>query len=269
MASNYDRQVFRQLEHVLKKCDNLSQEIKDIKKEHKKEVAKLNDKINTLEQENYELKVENKKLREDNDRMKKQLNNNSNNSSKPPSSDIKKNIPNNKEKTTKKVGGQKGHTAHFLSKKDVEQKINAKEFKHEIINIGTIQEEYISKYVIDLKVDIVAKEYRFYKNDKGKYNIPKEFYANVQYGNKLKTMCSVLNTEGIVALDRLSNFVSCISHGLLNISKGSIVNFMKELDNKSEYLINGIEEKILNSKLMYTDATTARCNNKNICVSNY
>lgn len=269
MASNYDRQVFRQLEHVLKKCDNLSQEIRDIKKEHKKEVAKLNDKIDTLEQENYELKVENKKLRDDNDRMKKQLNNNSNNSSKPPSSDIKKNIPNNKEKTTKKAGGQKGHVAHFLSKKDVEQKINSKEFKHEIINVGNIQEEYISKYVIDLKVDIVAKEYRFYKNDKGKYNIPKEFYANVQYGNKLKTMCCVLNTEGIVALDRLSNFVSCISHGLLNISKGSIVNFMKELDNKSKYLLNEIKEKILNSKLMYTDATTARCNNKNICVRNY
>ena len=31
MASNYDRQVFRQLEEVLKKCDNLSQEIKDKK----------------------------------------------------------------------------------------------------------------------------------------------------------------------------------------------------------------------------------------------
>ena len=32
MASNYDKHIFRQLEDVLKKCDNLSQEIKDIKK---------------------------------------------------------------------------------------------------------------------------------------------------------------------------------------------------------------------------------------------
>ena len=40
MASNYDKHIFRQLEDVLKKCDNLSQEIKDIKKEHKEEIKK-------------------------------------------------------------------------------------------------------------------------------------------------------------------------------------------------------------------------------------
>ena len=60
MTSNYDRHIFRQLEEVLKKCDNLSQEIKDIKKQHKqeiyelnqkheKEVKKLNEKITSLE----------------------------------------------------------------------------------------------------------------------------------------------------------------------------------------------------------------------------
>ena len=41
MTSNYDKQVFRQLEDVLKKCDNLSQEIKDIRKEHKKEIKEI------------------------------------------------------------------------------------------------------------------------------------------------------------------------------------------------------------------------------------
>ena len=79
-------------------------------------------------------------------------------------------------------------------------------------------------------------------------------------------MCAVLNTEGIVALDRLADFVSCISHEKINISKASIVNFMKDLDNKSRYIIKNIEEKILNSELLHTDATTARCENKNICV---
>lgn len=38
MASNYDKHIFRQLEDVLKKCDNLSQEIKDIKKVRKKNI---------------------------------------------------------------------------------------------------------------------------------------------------------------------------------------------------------------------------------------
>ena len=270
-TADYNNQVFKQLEEVMKKCDDLSLEIKQERKEFKKEKSILNEKIQKLESKVEKLENENRKLRDDNDRLKKQLNNNSNNSSKPPSSDIKKNIPNNREKSNKKAGGQKGHTAHFLSKKAVEEKIKTKEFKHEIINMGNTNNsnEYVSKYILDLKVDIIAKEYRFFKDENGKYNIPKEFLANVQYGNELKTMCTVLNTEGIVALDRLSNFVNCITHNAISIAKGSIVNFIKELDNKSKYIIDKIEEKLLNAELMNTDATIGRCENKNICVRTY
>ena len=82
-------------------------------------------------------------------------------------------------------------------------------------------------------------------------------------------MCAILNTEGVVALDRLTNFVSCISHGKIQLSKGSVVNFMKELNNKSEYLIENIKNELLNSELMHTDGTTGRCENKNACVRTY
>lgn len=268
-GADYNNQVFKQLQEVMKKCDDLSQEIQQERKIFKKEKKKLNEKIEKLENKVEKLENENQKLRNDNDRLKKQINNNSNNSSKPPSSDIKKNIRNNREKTTKKAGGQKGHKAHFLSKKVVEEKINNKEFEHEIIHVGQISKEYTSKYILDTKISIVAKEYRFYPNKEGKIIIPKEYKTDVQYGTNLKTICAVLNTEGIVALDRLSDFVSCISHEKINISKGSIVNFMKELDNKSQYIIKNIENKILNSELLNTDATTARCENRNICVRTY
>lgn len=67
----------------MNKCDNLSLRVKNIKKEHREQINILNDKIKKLE-------IENKKLRDENDRLRKQLNNNSNNSSKPPSSDIKR-----------------------------------------------------------------------------------------------------------------------------------------------------------------------------------
>ena len=261
-SANYNNQVFKQLQEVMKKCDDLSQEFNAQKKDYESRIEKL-------ENENRELKEKNEKLTNEVDRLKKQINNNSNNSSKPPSSDIKKNTPNNREKTTKKAGGQKGHKAHFLSKKVVEEKINNKEFEHEIIHVGKVSKEYTSKYILDTKISIVAKEYRFYPNKEGKIIIPKEYKTDVQYGTNLKTICAVLNTEGIVALDRLSDFVSCISHERIKISKGSIVNFMKELDNKSQYIIKNIENKILNSELLNTDATTARCENRNICVRTY
>lgn len=262
MSGYTGKDMFKQLEEVMKKCDNLSLEIKTQKIHYEERIYKLENRVTELE-------TENKKLKDDNDRLKKQINNNSNNSSKPPSTDIKKNIPNNREKTTKKSGGQKGHKAHFLSKKVVEEKVHNKEFEHEIIHVGQISEKYKSKYILDTKISIVAKEYRFYPNKEGKIIIPKEYKTDVQYGNNLKTICAVLNTEGIVALDRLADFVSCISHEKINISKGSIVNFIKDLDKKSRYIIKNIENKILNTELLHTDATTARCENKNISVRNY
>ena len=127
----------------------------------------------------------------------------------------------------------------------------------------------MSKYIIDIEIKTIAKEYRFYKDENGKYNIPKEFKTDVQYGPELKTMCSVLNTEGVVAINRLANFVSCISHDKINVSNGSIVNFVKELGIKTERIVERIKEELLNSELMYTDGTSGRCNNKNICIRNY
>ena len=62
-------------------------------------------------------------MKNENDKLRKQLNNNSNNSSKPPSSDIKpnkKDIQNNREKTGKTVGGQIGHKGAHMSKKYVD-----------------------------------------------------------------------------------------------------------------------------------------------------
>lgn len=258
-SADYNNQLFKQVQDLIDRCDSLSADIKRERKEHKKEISELNKRIENLE-------VENAKLKNDNDRLRKIINNDSNNSSKPPSSDIKKNIPNNREKTNKKAGGQKGHKAHFLSKKSVEEKIANKEIEHILVTPDESEKEYISKYILDLDIKVIAKEYRFYKADDGHYNIPKEFKTEVQYGSNLKTMCTVLNTEGIVALDRLANFVSFISGGSINISKGTIVNFTKEFNRKSQYLINEIKTDILNSELLYTDATTSRCENKNVCV---
>lgn len=94
---------------------------------------------------------------------------------------------------------QKGYQAHFLSKKTVEEKIKNKEFKHEVIRIGKENKEYISKYVLDLEVNVTAREYRFYKNEKRKYNISKEFKNDVQYGNEIKTICNVwINIRNVV-----------------------------------------------------------------------
>lgn len=275
--------MYKQLQEVMKKCDSLSQDIKVVKKEHKKEIKQLkenfakernafNCEIKRLNNVIVEKDKEIKKLNNEVDRLKKQLNNNSNNSSNPPSSDIKPNkkeILNNREKSKNKVGGQKGHKGAALSKEYVEENIKNKNFNHKIVDVGEVKNKYKSKYILDISVNVIATEYRFYANEKGKIQIPKEFQSDVQYGSEIKTLCAVLNTEGIVAIDRLTEFVSSISHGKLNISNGSIVNFIKELKLKGKEVLEQIETNILNSKIMHTDATPVRCDNRNISVRNY
>ncbi len=264
MASNYGKDMLRQIEEIMKKCDGLSRDMKKMKQEHKIEVKVLNDKINVLEKEN-------KQLKEDNDRLKKIINNNSNNSSNPPSSDNKPNkkIPNNREKSGKKAGGQKGHKPYILAKKYVEEKIQTGEFEHQIIKHGKENKNYKSKYILDIKISAVAEEHRFYADESGKYNIPCEFVSDVQYGANLKTLCTSLNTEGYIALERLAKFVENLTKGKIKPSKGSIVNFIQEFNNKSKNIIANIKENILNSTMVHTDATVSRCNSINQSVRNY
>lgn len=275
----YMSDMYKQLQEIMQKCDSLSHEVKTIKrdteKKYKAEIKKIKEEhkkeVNYLKSEIKTLREENKKLNNEVDRLKSQINKDSDNSSSPPSSDIKPNrkIPNNRKSTNNKVGGQTGHKGYYLSKKEVVEKIRNNVFEHKIIDIGKKSDKYISKYILDIKVNVIAKEYRFYQDENGKYNIPKEFKVDVQYGPEIKTLCSTLNTEGIVAINKLTDFVSSISHGKLKISNGSIVNFIKELAVKSKSIMKNFEEEILNALLIHTDATTTRCDNKNMCVRNY
>ena len=123
MASNYERQIFKQLEEVMKQCDNLSQEIKDLKKKHaieifelnekhKKEVQALNQKIDTLEKENTELKEKVDILEG------RAVQKNSSNSNIPPSKDEYK-TQNHREKSSRKQGGQKGRIGKTLTLEEI------------------------------------------------------------------------------------------------------------------------------------------------------
>lgn len=104
-TANYNNQMFKLIQELINKCDSLSQEIKDLKKQHKqeiyelnqkhkKEVKKLNDKICSLEKENAELK-EKVDILEGKSNQK-----NSTNSNVPPSKDEYK-IQNHRKKVIK------------------------------------------------------------------------------------------------------------------------------------------------------------------------
>lgn len=282
-TADYNNKIFKQLEEVMKKCDGLSQEIKDIKKEHKKEILeleakhikevnKLNNRIDTLEKENSYLKIENKILKDDNDRLKSIINRDSTNSSIPPSKDEKpkrKNI-NLREKTNKKTGGQRGHKGTTLTKNDVELILQNKNVEKEIIPHGNVNGKYcITKYELDVKNIVVVREHKFFFDKKREIKFPKEFLSDVHYGEAFKTLCNIMVVEEVISLERIQEFVEILTGGVLKISQGSLVNWIKEKSKECIPVLKKMKIALKNSTMIHTDLTETAVNGKKGYVRNY
>lgn len=59
-----------------------------------------------------------------------------------------------------------------------------------------------------------------------------------------------------MALDRLSDLFNVLSKGVIDISNGTLVNFLKEFSQKSKPTLDNLENDLLNKALMNTDETT-------------
>ena len=199
--------------------------------------------------------------------LKSRLNKNSSNSSKPSSTDgFKKVIHNCREKTDRKVGGQKNHKGVTLQKKEPTQIIDRKIEKCECG--GNIQQnkEFESKQLIDIEIKVNIIEERVYtgkcskcgKIHKAKFS--KEFKNPAQYGNNLKAFVSMLINEEYVAIDRCSKFIKEITDGKIALSNGTVVNITKELSQKSKQSIENIKQHLVESKIAHSDETGVRIN---------
>lgn len=291
MGTDYGKDMYRQLMDVMGKLEaiedqhqkdrteirQLTAETKSLRKENEKlraETAFLKTEVSKLREKNTSLETENQLLRVDNERMKRILNNDSYNSSCPPSSDQHGKAPNtyNGRKTTKKKpGAQPGHKGMCLSKMDVEDKIRKGIFEHRIEEIGIPgkNKKYIKRYCLDLEVKTTATEIRIYEDENGKFNIPDQYRADVTYGSTIKAAAAFLYSEGVVSNDRICTFINSLSGDSLCISTGSIYGFCREFAGSCAALRPAIEEAVLNSREVCTDATTVTTNGQQSYIRNF
>lgn len=247
-------------------------EIFELEVKHAKQINELNVKIENLEKENEKLTEENKILKNDNDRMKSILNKDSSNSSIPPSKDEKpkKKRVNLREKSNKKTGGQKGHKGATFTKQDVEELLKKENVKRETIEHGKLSGKYcITKYEIDTKTIVIVKEHKFYFNKRSEIKIPKEFVSDVHYGENFKTLCDIMVVEEVISLERIKEFVEILTGGLLKISEGSLVNWLKEKSRKCRNTIKKMKIRLKNTEILQTDLTETKVSNKKGYVRNY
>ena len=191
-------------------------------------------------------------------RLKAIINKDSSNSSKPPSKDNFKDTPNNREKSKRSRGGQKGHPGHRLGQpKNLDELIEKGFVKRQIVDHTDGCSEYISRFVIDVEVVTTITEHRFSKDAK----LPKDLYNEMSYGDNIKAMSVLLLNEGIIAEQRLSNILTGLTHGVVTISPATLEKFQTQFAQK---LVDGgeleaIRQDLLNGKILHTDDTPSRC----------
>ena len=233
-------------------------------KETNELVKSLNNTIKSLNETNQSLLKENEELKNEILRLKSKNNKDSSNSSKPSGTNgYKKVITNRREKSNKSKGGQKGHVPHSLNNK-LEQFINSENVIEDIIDVNKNKKNenkrYIEKVVIDLVVTKHVIRYRYYPDEKGKYNIPKCHNQYVQYGNNVKSIAMDLMINLPNSTDGIVSFISDISNGGITLSKGTLINWENNLANNLSGDINKIEIQLLNSYYLNHDESQIKIN---------
>ena len=268
MAYTYiGKDIYKQLEQVMEKLNESLSINKD-----------LNDTIKELIKSNKEKDKQIEKLLNEIDRLKNQNNKNSSNSSKPSSTDIFKpkksgaNLYNYRIKSGKKPGGQTGHKGNHFSKEKVEKLIDDKKIK--VITIehiikGNSSKDDVIKYKIGIDIKPYVEKHIFKYDSNAEERLPQEFYTDVTYDNSIKALSIELSTYNVISYDRLSDFFNVITNGILNISNGTLVNFLSEFSIKAKLTIEKLTNSLLNRKNINTDETNSKFNGKNMYVRNY
>ena len=247
--------------------------IEDLKKESKvkeyneamRKNSILRDEINSLKEQisSKEITIKN---------LTVQLKKDSTNSSKPSSTDniYKKKVHIvSSRKTGGKNGGQWNHKGNTFSKEEVEKIIekakkeeNSK-IKYQIEHVGNKEsKKYKSKYVVDVEVITTITEYRYYEDEDGKYNIPKNKEPEVQYGSNAKALMCYFTTEMMAPLNKTRSFFKQITNGIFKLSEGTIVNTQKVLDKRLTPVVEEIKQRLIKSEVLHVDETGVRINGK-------
>ncbi len=267
MAGNYEKSIYNQLMEVMERLNSAESR-------NKCEISRLHGEIADLKKENRERKEENQRLKDDNARLKSIINNDSSNSSLPPSTDQKGGKPantyNGRTKSGRKAGGQKGHKGTTLTKADVEEQIRSGKCLHKIHTLGNPSSgQYVTKYVVDLKVLPEITEIRIYADDNGRFHIPSEYRSDVIYGADVKALAVALYSEGVMSNDRIAAFLNAASGDELGLSAGSVYGFCRKLADASQESIRNLEERLLNQEVVSTDATPVTVNGKQNYIRNF
>lgn len=263
---DYRRDLFNHNQELTLETERLKSEIKSLK-EYKALSIELQNKLDKLENSIEEriakatedavakaikpLMAENAELRakvvnQQNEilRLKTQIDKNSSNSSKPPSSNGFVRVPNNREASDRRQGGQKGHKGNRLNiPENLDELVSDGRAEHIVVSEVAEGEPYTSDWEVDIKIIPVYTERR------RAVGAPQ----NISYGNGIAIICVYLSVIGLIAYKRLSEFLGEVTYGMAQVSKATIAKFNHMAAEMTDTA--PIVRDLLNGKVINTDET--------------
>lgn len=185
--------------------------------------------------------------------------------------DKKRNPKNSREVSGRKRGGQPGHRSTRVSVQQKCDHIYEIHVKKAPKGAQPVYDEhgkikYYCAQVKDARFVTEVNEYHFIPDENGitlSEQTMKRFRINpVIYSNHLKSQVLYLQSKGVVSLNRLCTILNELSLGELNITEGSVVNWMKEFNEQSAQYRSYILQQILKSWLVHADETGYKINGK-------
>lgn len=235
----------------------------------------LEEKAAQQRQELYEVKTQLEEEQGKNRKLTAQLNRNFENSSIPSSKSLKKKkISNSREKSGRKPGGQPGHKGHRRKKLTPTSEPILLKPSQEIVDDPDFKKtgKTITKQLIGMRVLVDVTEYHadiYYNSKTGeRYHapFPKGVVNDVNYAGSIKAFLYLLNNDCCTSIDKSRKFLSDLTDGKLQISKGMINSLSKKFAENSDAKYRKLCADLLLSPVMHTDCTNAKMNGKSVYV---
>ena len=252
-------------------------ELKNYLEELKKQIENLENEVQEQNQNLERIQNENKKIQDHLQRKIRKLErSNSTNSNLSSSHDIlthtkSKAEANTREKTGRKPGGQPHHPAHIspLSKSPhCIKEVHVKKAPQgaDAIRDGKGKIQYYRTQEVDLKLDTIITETRYYVDEAGE-SLPEDQMKTYQinalnYSDHFKAVALYLNYRGTIPYQRLCDILREISEDRIHLKPSTLVAWSHQFQEASQDAVSEILNDILKENLCHVDETGIKRNGK-------
>lgn len=278
----YSEKQYKDLEEKYKKLKQENEikekEVKLLKQQNKEKDEVIHDldknnyrgQCETLRMENRELKKKLKIYEEKFEISRISLGKNSSNSCKPSSTNgFKKVVQNNRVKSGRKPGREKGHKRSAPTVSTTPDKI-IKVSKVATCACGhkTVEKEEVSRDLISLEVIVHTTQYKGKKticpccNKEYLPKFPSNVNSIVNYDEGIKALVVYLNTYCNVPNQKTVELLGLLSNNKIKMCQGTVGNTVAQFSKKSKNTLKKMKKEILKEPVINEDESPIKVNGK-------